>query len=65
MRYWKFTLEGAPHGGWSSHFNGQMDPGAPLVEFDISTAAQDQAGTAGYITVWGQPVSLIKVSQGF
>jgi hypothetical protein len=65
MRYWKFTLEGAPRGGWSSHYNGQMDPGAPLVEFDITVGPQDQSGTAGFINVWGQPVSLIKASQSF
>jgi hypothetical protein len=65
MRFWNFQLEGAPNGGWSSHFNGQFDPGAPLVEIDITTAAQDQTGTAGSITIWGQPVSLLKASQGF
>jgi len=42
-----------------------MDPGAPLVEIDITTAPADTVGTAGSITVWGQPVSLLKQSQGF
>jgi hypothetical protein len=31
-----------------------MDPGAPLVEFDITTAAQDATGTAGYLGIMAQ-----------
>lgn len=65
MRYWNFQLAGAPNGGWSSHVNGQMDPGAPLVEFDITTETQDVRGTSGYLQIWGQPISVIAMSQQF
>lgn len=65
MRYFKFTLEGAPNGGWSSHVGSQMDPGAPLVELDITMASQDTTGTSGSFQVWGQPISVLKQSQSF
>jgi hypothetical protein len=65
MRFFDFKLEGAPNGGWSTHPGGRFDPGAPLLEMDISVGAADQHGTLGNVTIWGISIDTIKQSKNF
>ena len=66
MRYYNFTLEGAPNGGWSTQLaSGGYDFAAPLLEMDISIGAADQHGTLGTVTIWGISIDTIKQSKNF
>jgi hypothetical protein len=53
LRFYDFKLEGAPNGGWTTHPGGRFDPGAPLLEMDISVYAADQHGALGRPLNWG------------
>lgn len=58
MRYYKIKIEGGLE--FCSVVNGQNDPGALDVEFQLTVAHfQVTAGASNYVKIWGVPLSLI------
>jgi hypothetical protein len=61
-RFYRFTVGGQT---WSSQYNNKEDPGAPLLEMDITVAPQGEGDAQGSVVVWGIPLSLVSQQKQF